>query len=231
MKKIILIAVIFIGGIFYSTTAKASVFGREEIPADTQETYFQENFLSEFSDSDKLTVLPDGGVLHGRATVSSVDDPSIIISTYDSATDSQAISVGELKKLYKAEKELSDLGYVYLSTDDKSTSVPTKIMSLDYGASYSSNKFTGSGWRFGGFLFKAINSPFPNLIWSSHVDSGLVGTKSQANYTHDNGSQSVYQGVFVNVDQRLSVSNTRVYYSYSPKDGTYYFVGNVDSKL
>lgn len=85
MKKIILIAVIFIGGIFYSTTAKASVFGREEIPTDTQETYFQENFLSEFSDSDKLTVLPDGGVLHGRATVSSVDDPSIIISTYDSA--------------------------------------------------------------------------------------------------------------------------------------------------
>jgi hypothetical protein len=195
-----------------------------------EESFSREWFLNKFDDSDTIIILPDGGFLHGEATVSSNSNPQKIIAHYNSQTDQTAVKVGSLKKVLSENGTISLLG-VNLSQDKvQGANVPSETMTLGYGAEYSSNSFSGSGWRFEGYFFKAINSPLPNLIWSSHVDSGLVGTRTQANYTHNNGKQELYDNTFVNIGARPAVSGTRVYYSFSPKDGTYYYVGNVDAK-
>lgn len=195
------------------------------------ESYPRESFFEKFSDSDKMVELPNGGFLHGKAVVYESVDSDKIVKEYDSATDSSAKTVGEIKNQLQNESIKSNLTLnLNAENQPKGAGVPTQVVGIPYGGEYVSEAFSSSGWRFGGYLFKAITSPLPNLIWSSHVDSGIVGTQAQADYTHSHGSQSVYQGTVVGVGSRVSLGGTRCFYTYSPINGTYYYVGNVDAR-
>ncbi|NBA39235.1 hypothetical protein [Enterococcus hirae] len=179
--------------------------------------------FSHLKDTDSLLVLPDGGFLHGEAIVTSRENPDQVVARYNSDNDPNAITVSQARKGIKENENKSDFYILDQLISPRATKPSGTVWGLSLGASYSSSAFSGSGWRFAGYLFKAINSAGPYLNWTSHVGSGVIGTETEAWNTYSSGyaiGEAIYAG------GATRKSGTSTFYSYNPVNGTYYVVSN-----
>lgn len=184
----------------------------------------QQEIYSRYSDDASILVLPDGGLLHGEMVETSVKTGEEV-ANYNSDTDPNATTWGAIKDKVTQQKTAVNNYTELLDNQPKGTTPPSTVRGLSYGASYTSNYFSGSGWRFAGYLFKATNSTGPLLRWESHNDNGVIGTETQAWNTLDSGYA---EGTLINKNAYLYLSGTKCYYNHNPQGGTYYWVGNVD---
>lgn len=139
---------------------------------------------------------------------------------YNSFDDPNSITVKDAKKIIQ-EGSASNFA--------RGSNVPdssTKTLTLKPNSHYQSSEFSGTGWRFGGYFFKASSGSGTYLRWTSYKDAGRIGNYSEAVGTK-NGS---LQGTVIEKNQTQYVSrggSGMIYYTYSPLQGTYYYVVNI----
>lgn len=182
--------------------------------------------FSHLTDSDKVLKLSDGSYLHGEAEVYDMDHE--LLTTYDSNTDPEAITVAKAKEECIEQIE-ADLANEENQKDSRYANwPPRKDMYLSYGASYSRIITEGSspGWRFSEFSFFPKAGTGDYLRWRTYGDSARVGSRGDANATYEGTLRGtpIYEGKYY----WLSFNPGQAYYSYQPKSGSYYQVANVD---
>lgn len=219
-----LFSVAIAGAVFLTTnTANASEID-EPIRSGTIQNadYFQN-----MNDDEKVLALPNGGFLHGEGTLYNVKDPNKAIEVYNSKTDPKSITVGQAKKVLEDQKNNAVTDVLSSESIPRGATPPSALINLSYGGSYTSDYFNGSGWRFAGYLFAAVNSSGSDLRWESHGDQGCIGTKQQAINTLDSGYA---EGTLINNGEYLYLYGwvAKTYYVFNPPSGVYYYVGNVD---
>lgn len=176
--------------------------------------------FGDLNDNDKVVELEDGGFLYGEATVTDENDPTFEPVEYNSFDDPNSITVKDAKKIIQ-EGSASNFA--------RGSNVPdssTKTLTLKPNSHYQSSEFSGTGWRFGGYFFKASSGSGTYLRWTSYKDAGRIGNYSEAVGTK-NGS---LQGTVIEKNQTQYVSrggSGMIYYTYSPLQGTYYYVVNI----
>ena len=100
---------------------------------------------------------------------------------------------------------------------------PTKV--IPNRLAYTSNPFSGNGWRFSGYRFLPASGTGVYLAWRVEGDAGRVGTYDHARNTY-NGH---IQGVPVDPGQRKYVASDStglLFYTYNPVPGSRYIVEN-----
>lgn len=216
---------VLMAGMFFSTVKSVEASNVNEIVKSgiTEKT----DYFHNMNDFEKVLPLPNGGFLHGEGTLYDVSDLSNALTVYNSETDSKSITVGRAKEILKAQEKESEVESLFMSKNLRGSTPPSKLINLSYGGSYTSNYFSGSGWRFAGYLFAVVNSAGPNLRWESHGDQGCIGTKQQAINTLDS---RFAEGTLINNGAYLYLNGLtpKTYFVHSPISGTYYYVGNVD---
>ncbi|MDR0922497.1 MAG: hypothetical protein LBM95_08955 [Lactobacillales bacterium] len=97
---------------------------------------------------------------------------------------------------------------------------------MNRGDYYRSNPFSASGWRFAECYFQTNGA---RLKWRSYVDDGRVGDRGDAWSQYRVGTSASY-GVPLYVSSGYQYitgdNNMTTYYTYNPKNGTYYTVEN-----
>lgn len=212
MKKNAVLSFILACSLGFSTF---SVFANEEklVQADNSLDYFYD-----LNENDKILELPDGGFLYGSAIITDNED-STITEAYDSLTDENSITVKEAREILKEQSNQIQV------RGSNIPDVASKTITLDSNAEYKSSEFSGSGWRFGGYFFKAKSGTGTYLRWTSYKDGGMVGNYSEAIGTK-NGT---IQGTAIEKNQTQYISrggSAMIYYTYSPVSGTHYYVVN-----
>ena len=176
--------------------------------------------FSELNDNDAITVLPNGAFLHGEATLIN-NETQEVLAHYNSNIDANSITVKE------AREHLDNPGPRTFSTYNNvgplAANPSTQTWSLATGASYSSAPFSASGWRFAGYLFENANNSSGYLYWASYGDDGIVGTRQNA---LDTKSSGYFIGDLVSDGTSIYRTGKATYYTYSPNNGTYYYVTN-----
>lgn len=112
------------------------------------------------------------------------------------------------------------------SIQPRLASPPTQRWVLALGAEYKSSAFSGSGWRFSGYMFAPEPSSGYYLLWTSYGDDGRVGSLDQA-YATLNGSLQgdiIYNGSPTYINKGTL---SHVYYTFNPVNGSYYYVQNI----
>lgn len=186
--------------------------------------------------TDSALILPTGGYLHGSMT--SIDPLTGKTITYNSDTDSHATTVGAINNKTNS----SDSYYYKFNTptnlqDSSSSPTPLSLTraaypsatpkSLKANATYVSDTFSGTGWRFAGYTFSAASGTGgPYLLWYSMNDSGRVGSYSQANQTAMVGSPNYAQGSVIDMNRYLRLAGPSTYYTWNPATNTRYIVAN-----
>lgn len=164
-------------------------------------------------DSEKMLKLPDGGLLYGKM-VTSDKETGKILETFDSHTDSNSLSISELKK------EPSKVAPLRMSP-------PSEVRTLGANAFYQSSPFSSSGLRFGGYYFQAASGTGGTyLLWGSHGDSGLVGSPYEAEQTYMYSDPAHALGTIVGNNQQIYKNGRAYYYTFNPANGSYYGVAN-----
>lgn len=209
--------------LFLVTLDNSTVTNADEISANANEDQIAKDRFSHLKDSDSLLVLPDGGFLHGEAIVTSNEDPNEVVAHYNSATDPNAITVSQAREIMETNENKATFYDLEKVITPRATQPSGTTWGLSLGASYSSSAFTGSGWRFAGYLFKAINSAGPYLNWRAHIGSGVVGTATEAWNTYSSGV-AIGEAIYAGGSTRMSGTST--FYTYNPVKGTYYVVSN-----
>lgn len=210
MKYKTLLAFALVAALGFTT---CSVFA-EELGAKPVNQENTEVLFGDLNDNDKVVELEDGGFLYGEATVTDENDPT------NSFDDPNSITVKDAKKIIQ-EGSASNFA--------RGSNVPdssTKTLTLKPNSHYQSSEFSGTGWRFGGYFFKASSGSGTYLRWTSYKDAGRIGNYSEAVGTK-NGS---LQGTVIEKNQTQYVSrggSGMIYYTYSPLQGTYYYVVNI----
>lgn len=219
-KKVLTLAVLFF-------TTSIGLICTEHVDAANREGEPMSGIILEDDWTDATTVveLPQGGYLHGEAIAYSDQNSKDIIASYNSDTDSNATTWGAIKDVFEKERPNS----LTINADEyiklRGAKPSSTRYDLKYNASYRSEAFSGKGWRFAGYLFKAINTTGTALRWESYGQSAAIGTKQQAWNTLDSGWA---EGQLIKKNEYLYISGTKTYYTNNPVKGTYYKVANVD---
>lgn len=97
--------------------------------------------------------------------ISSSDSPLAPV-VIDSETNPSKLTVDEYNEK-KANGEEIPVVDVPVPTPDRlrSANPPTNVWKMTYGTSYTSNAFSGSGWRFSGYLFMPETGSGAYLRW------------------------------------------------------------------
>lgn len=198
--------------------------------------------FADLKETDKLTILPGGGFLHGKAGRTENSDPSKVTASYDSETDPNAISLNDAKKLMTkqinediiAQKTQINKGYL-----SPRGSAPPDINShyfLDGGQVYNSQKFSNNGWQYAGYWFINVYKASSGqtlfggpLDWKTNVDSGAVGDHIDVDHIHLDGWATAGMIIYPNTGYHriISYSTSRpelTYYTYQALPGTTYNV-------
>lgn len=167
-------------------------------------------------ETDKVLELSDGGFLYGKAKDVDAEDETIVYASYNSETDQNSITVKEAVEIIQNDECIQTRG----------AGLPSQTRLLAAGAVYTSNTFSGSGWRFGGYYFKSGGNG-DWLKWSTFNDDGRVGDIGDATSVKNNAGSSRGMNLYVGYPQYLNTANGGlVYFTYNPKSGTYYRVEN-----
>lgn len=196
--------------------------------------------FADLKESDKLTLLPGGGFLHGKAKRTESNDSHKIIASYDSETDPNAIPLIDAKKLMTkqinediiAQKTQINKGYL-----SPRGGTPPNINSqyfLAGGQVYNSQKFSNNGWQYAGYWFineyKASSGQTlfgGPLDFQTHVDSGAVGDHIDVDHIYIDGWASAGLIIYPNTGYQrvISYDSSRpelTYYTYQALPGTTY---------
>ena len=201
------------GGLTTTSVFAAEYKDPESLPQDTT---IDDVFFDQIDD-DRVLPMPDGGFLHGEIIEVDAEDPSKVIGIYNSAIDPNAVTVEEAKKIMSGEKS-----YVTYST--RAASPSTSVYYLSAYADYTSQEFSGTGWRFSNYYFLPTVGTGDYLLWQSKVDSGRVGSFSEA-YDTLHGTLSGME-LPANTFKYYKNSNGQQYFTYNPLSGTRYYVAN-----
>ena len=201
------------GGLTTTPVFAAEYKDPEPLPEGTtiEDTFFDQ------IDDDRVLPMPDGGFLHGEIIEVDAEDHSKVIGIYNSSLDPNAVTVEEAKKIMNGEKS-------YITYSTRAASPSTSVYYLKANASYQSDLFSGSGWRFSNWYFLPTVGTGDALLWISFNDSGRVGNFSQA-YDTLHGTLSGME-LPSNVAKYCTTPNGQQYYTYNPLSGTYYIVSN-----
>ncbi|MFV0560152.1 MAG: hypothetical protein ACK5NA_05500 [Enterococcus sp.] len=206
-------------GLMVNTNAYADTIGNVSLSEEN------DDFLG-LKESDSILFLPDGSYIHGELKEYSLTDLTQVVAQYNSETDSSAVTVSEAREILKRDKENYRQNESLLQNikNPRGTSPSNTVRELGLGAAYTSSSFTGNGWRFAGYRFKAVNSPGPNLKWSVTGGSGIVGYDWQAWNTYESGVKigtAIAPG-----DYPVGIDAYSTFYAYNPINGTRYHVSN-----
>lgn len=217
--------------------------GSASAPDKLSHNQIVDNVKKGFDDlklGDKVLPVEGGGYIHGdvyhlTANSGKLDDRTA--KHLNSESDVKSISVAKAIEIeVKKVEDSQNLIALGKSTDPLASDNGTfKVLSaapvydgyrLSPGASYHSNAFSGSGWRYAEHLFENTSNR-TYQIWQDFVDSGLVGNASdiynQYQYGSSNGySLYPYQGKVV-VDSGDGTSRL-TFYTYNPIAGSSYTV-------
>ncbi|WP_288518600.1 hypothetical protein [uncultured Holdemanella sp.] len=176
------------------------------------------------NDTDKVLEMPEGGFLFGKAEIYDAEDESIKLGEYDSSTDRQSITVKDAKQQLIEENQNPS------KVQARATSIPSQVMVLAPGQVYISKKFSGTGWRIGGYKFKAGGNG-TWLKWSTFIDDGRVGDSGDVANQLNNSSVLYGSALYKGYPQYFSGGMTTgehvmIYFTHNPINGTYYRVEN-----
>lgn len=183
----------------------------------TEDKYLASSIFAQLDDDEKILPLPDGGYLYGQATISDSEDTTIVLEEYDSETDTSSITVKEAKEDFLNSSDNN--------IQTRAATVPTTNWVLANGAAYQSGKFSGSGWRFGGYRFYPADGTGYYLLWTAYGDDGRVGNTWEATQTL-NGTISGTE--IYNQSPKYVNKGTlgQIFYTYNPVQNSYYVVAN-----
>ena len=157
MKYKTLLAFALVAALGFTT---CSVFA-EELGAKPVNQENTEVLFGDLNDNDKVVELEDGGFLYGEATVTDENDPTFEPVEYNSFDDPNSITVKDAKKIIQ-EGSASNFA--------RGSNVPdssTKTLTLKPNSHYQSSEFSGTGWTFGAYFFKASSGSGTYLRWTS----------------------------------------------------------------
>ncbi|MXQ74289.1 hypothetical protein GSF08_10165 [Clostridiaceae bacterium DONG20-135] len=219
MSKKILLSIIFLCLI---TPIKISA--NEKDVSNIYTKSYLEDYFQELDDSDLVLEMPNGGYLHGEATI--LDLEGNIISTVSSQTDEKAKTVGEIKEELLGKEIITNPSFIMA----RGSTPPTKMLEIKKGTTYRSNYFSGKGWRFSGYSFFA-KEPYPAtggiITFQTFNDDGRVGILSEALKTQYTGAitgTAVYRGKPYSVFAYSTGEYAQIYYTYNPNPNTFYTV-------
>ena len=225
MKKIIVLGISsFLAFTNFNIRASESIVENKVDSSESEQ--ITSGMFGELNESEQVLELPDGGFLHGKVELYDGDK---LIVIYDSDVDSKAITIKNARKRIARQIEKG-------ATDRQITTagIPTKRYLLSYGSSYQSKPFSGSGWRFSGYQFGIPGSGYPAdeyyLRWSTHGDSGRVGTYVDAINTLNSRVGKLYGNPIYEGNSYWFTygAQGQIYFTYNPNPGTYYYVKNID---
>lgn len=174
------------------------------------------------SENQIVQVLPEGGFIYNADGSSDVDL---------SVVKSNNRIVMPYRDYLKLEQKDASVGFVTLppvfrSASPHKASQTAKIL-VD-GEVYTSNFFSGSGWRFSELKFRPSHGTGSYLRWTSIGDSALVGSEYQAFHTWQTGV-GTSMAVLGNGETRWvdTTGGWSVFYTYNPARGPQYVVANI----
>lgn len=237
LKKQLLIGAAILSGILLSPEIINAAEYKETpkvkmVRPTTKEAQIDQLFEN-MKDTDKIIVTPEGDFISGRVTIQSGIEFGRSVKVYNSETDPSAKTVLDLKEeLQNGNSDILSDSYV-----SKTSRLPTSpgIITLDAGGYYSSNKFSGSGWRYGGYLFCPAEGTGKYLRWRTYVDDGRVGSLNETNSSVGGNPKGmplyVSSGFTYYAPPEFSspiwANYPAMYCTYNPISGTYYRVENV----
>lgn len=215
MKKLMILVVFTSMGILFSQNAYAAEFREPtQVEDNVEKEEWIDGLFQDIDPSDKVIVLPDGGWLHGEATVTYEDAKGESVVELNSETDKNAVTVEVVKEVLTDKLEKGELTTNNNNPMLRGASVPKAEYTLKMMASYESNIFAVDGWLFSGYRFSPAANTGAYLRWVSHGDSGMVGRSTDAASTL-NGRLS---GRLLNANTYTYVEGSHmIYYSYNTR--------------
>jgi hypothetical protein len=209
-----------------ATTLLVVFVGFKTVEA-TSELYYSEQeieaLFGHLDEQDSIIIRPGGTISHGESYTYELSNPDEK-TYYNSDTDPEATTVGELKKRYRnTPRTILEAGATL-----NRTSPSGQVVELRGGAyDQPTSGFGGPGWRFANYLYKpADNTGGPYLKWSVFYDSAYIGDSGQAWNTYY-GSPSGTALYPSDAPRYLTGSGSiTTYYTFAPIQGSYYFVEN-----
>ncbi|MFZ8766020.1 hypothetical protein [Enterococcus diestrammenae] len=224
MKKIALMVLTGISFVSISLLAFNQTSQAAEVQGEPILMKTNLDFLDHLKDSDSLLCLPDGGFLHGTAELSTYGDDKVL-EYYNSDTDSNATTVGTVKKALAEMPQEKSSPFIFNLKDTRGAKPATQVMKLGLDSSYSSSKFSASGIRFAGYLFQTKGTAGDRLRYYSYNTVGAAGSKTDASKVYSSNTWNAY-GWLVYSYTYTYVGGVSTYWVNNPNSGTYYYVIN-----
>ncbi|RLY01726.1 hypothetical protein EAF07_09130 [Streptococcus hillyeri] len=186
--------------------------------ADPQNSSSETFTILEPSDNQLVVALPEGGYIADNDGGSDFD-PEII-----KVNGGTLMTYAQYKTLPKINASIGAFELFPLFRAASPSGATEKV--IEYGKHYTSENFSGRGWRFSGYKFKPSSGSGTYLKWKAVNDSGMVGNYDQAFATY---SGQGTHGTFVSENQSLLIDGNykwQYFYTYNPKPGSYYIVYN-----
>lgn len=224
MKKIVKMSLVV--ACVYAFNPMSILSAKEYETNDTNEVELTvEAMFESYDENEKVLVTSDGEFLQGKMTVCA-EDGVTVLKEYNSSTDLNAITVDKAKEIAKKSLFISDFDKLSIST--RGTSVPTQTRYLDLGSqnAYTSQGFSGAGWRTGGFKFKPKVGTGNYLVYGSYGDSGNAGTAT--NFINTLNGNNTGVALPKNTRKYVLSADWTFYYTFNPIANSYYIVANIE---
>jgi hypothetical protein len=184
-----------------------------------------DSLVEGFDDSDNIVVLSDGTILHGGKFELGSSVAPIAPINIDTETSPSSITVNEYKKLKEKGETIPTVAPP--ATLVRGSKPAKTVVTISDQGSVTSKPFSGSGWRFAGYIYKPSKGTGDYLQWQALGDSGNVGTESDAKETYRVGTAfgtALYDDGYGQYFTGPGGKTT--FYTYNPANGSKYRVQN-----
>lgn len=189
-----------------------------KISAETPQKVDQQ--LNGLSSESFALYLPKGGY------IANSDGSNNFSAEQIKETGGKVVTYSELKSLLLNSSEEKNKEFSS-GTFFRGTSFPNRPYGLAIGQSYTSQTFSGSGWRYSGYCFHPTPGNGLYLLWETFGDDALVGEQALA--SRHQGTP-IYQGqpkyILSDINRGTYIWGV-CYLSYNPTPGSYYRVSNL----
>lgn len=226
MKKLFYFSVALMLIPIFTINAVDGVFADDIMSEDNIDLL--ENQFTGLSDNQKIVCFPDGGIIYEKN-----DDVSY--SDYELQRHNGVIkTVAEAKQDYPTDTQNNILNQELLTPSSFRGSVPSaEPYRLEAGQTYRSAAFSGSGWRFSGYVFYPRPGTGAYLYYRAIGDDGRVGTYNDAmTVFYGQGLRGQYLGkhqgwrpIFIG-DYVTNGNNAKGFFTFNPIRGSRYEVHN-----
>lgn len=178
-------------------------------------------YADDVNENQMIIADPDGGGYY-----SNLDGSSEFSDSDIQLVGGVVMSISDYEKIQEKKEAMIDGKELFAPITLRSAdpfNKPVKV--IPNRLSYTSNQFSGSGWRFSGYRFLPASGTGIYLAWRVEGDSGRVGLYEHARNTY-NGQ---IQGVSIAPGQRKYVASDTYglfFYTFNPIPGSRYIVEN-----